>query len=255
MIGILTAVREELKPILRKMPSVDTESAGGILFHRGRISGVDVVVARSGMGEQRARAAARTLIERYRPDSILALGFAGGLSKQALPGDLIIASEVGESVSPDASLLAAAEQTRLDSVRIHIGPLHSAGSIVYTVEEKRALADRYPDSMAVDMESAGVASEAAALGIPWLAVRAITDGSDDALPELVEPFRGLAAIDTETGDVLPLRMALMVIFRPLLIRKLIQLGGRASIAARNLANFVESYMARLPEAGRDSTGA
>jgi adenosylhomocysteine nucleosidase len=244
VIGILTAVREELRPILRKMPSVDVESAGGILFHRGVLAGKPVVVARSGMGEERARLATRTLIERYRPDSMLAAGFGGGLAADVLPGELVVATEVAGRPS-EARQRAGAERVRLRDVRIHAGPLVSSPGIVHTIEEKRALAARFPEALALDMESAGVADEAVSAGIPWLAVRAVTDGREDAMPELVEPFRRLPAIDPGTGEVIPARMALMVVLRPRVVPELVRLGGRAARAARNLADFVESYVAEL----------
>lgn len=227
------------------MPSVDTESAGGVLFYRGDIGGKPVVVARSGMGADRARPAARALIERYQPDSLLAVGFAGALSPDIVPGDLVIAAEVYDSHESDARLRAIAEQSVPKYVQFHTGLIHSVPHIVYAVEEKRRLAARFPQALALDMESEGVADEAARAGIPWLAVRAVTDGIEDSLPELAEPFRGLPCIDPGTGEVIPRRMALLVVFRPRVAPKLIQLGRRANLAARNLADFVESYVAAL----------
>jgi nucleoside phosphorylase len=196
------------------------------------------------MGEERARLAARTLIERYRPGSVLAAGFGGGLAADVLPGDLVVATAVAGSPS-DARLRAAAERVRLRDVRIHAGPLVSSPGIVHTIEEKRELAARFPGALALDMESAGVTGEAIRSGVPWLAVRAVTDGREDAMPELYEPFRRLPAIDPGTGEVIPARMALMVVFRPRIMPELIRLGGRAARAARNLADFVESYMSEL----------
>src|SRR5436305_1663010 len=122
------------------MPSVDVESAGGILFHRGMLAGKPVVVARCGMGDERARTAARTLIDRYRPDSVLAAGFGGGLGADVRPGELALATEVAGVGASDALLRAAAERVRLRGVRIHAGPLISVAEIVHTIDEKRLLA-------------------------------------------------------------------------------------------------------------------
>ena len=245
MIGILTAVREELKPLLRKMPSVDVESTGGILFHRGFIAGKQVVVARSGIGRERAATAARILIERYHPDSVLCIGFAAGLRPDVVPGDLILATSIAESLVPDDRLVGIAAQTRGEDVAVHSGPLLCVDQVVHSVEEKYELAARFPNSVGLDMESAGIAAAASNFGVPWLVVRAVTDGLDDSLPPLVEPFRRRSCIDPETGEVIPLRMILLAVFCPRVVPKLVRLGGRAGAAARNLANFVESYLGQL----------
>jgi adenosylhomocysteine nucleosidase len=247
VIGILAAVRQELNPVLRKMPSVDKESTGGILFYRGRIGSSPVVVARSGMGRARAEQAAQLMIERFQPVSILGIGFAGGLEKHVRPGELVLATEVYGAQRPDAALLESARQVQLANVRVHDGTLYCADHVVHSVAEKRQIAGQCPGALAIDMESAGIARAAERSEVPWMIVRGITDGLNDALPELLEPLHGESCIDLGTGDVIPLRMALLLTFRPGVIPQLIRLGGRASLAARNLADFVESYCRQQPK--------
>ena len=67
----------------------------------------------------------------------------------------------------------------------------------------------------------------------------------DSLPDFTEPFHGLPCIHPVTGDVIPHRIALLVVFCPRIVPKLVKLGGRASLAARNLADFVETYVGAL----------
>ena len=80
VIGILVAVREELKPILKRMPSVTQEVAGGFVFHRGMLGGKDVVLLKSGMGAERGRYAAELLIEQFHPETLVIAGFCGWLA-------------------------------------------------------------------------------------------------------------------------------------------------------------------------------
>jgi hypothetical protein len=85
------------------------------------------------------------------------------------------------------------------------------------------------------METLGAATAANAAGIPWAAARAITDGLEDDLPISFEQFMD-ASGEASRGKIIA-----HVLTHPWLIPKLIKLGGRASLAARNLADFVEEY--------------
>jgi len=241
VIGILTAVREELAPIVKKMPSVEIESTGGLLFHKGSISGKPVVIARSGMGIERAENAARQMIEQYKPDQLLMCGFGGALSHSVAVGDIVVASRLyvtngGVPPQPASALVVRASAIQGGRYKVVSGGLVTSPAVITTSAGKKKLADVYPDVLVVDMEASGVAAAAFDAGIPWLGVRAISDGADDDLPfdfsEVVNPATGEAAIS---------RVVFMAVTRPWKIPSLIQLGGRAGLAARNLASFVESY--------------
>ena len=53
-----------------------------------------------------------------------------------------------------------------------------------------------PDAGLVDLESAACAAEADAAGVPWLVVRAVSDGPDDRLPPwLVPTLAGLVVLN------------------------------------------------------------
>jgi len=65
------------------------------------------------------------------------------------------------------------------------GPLYSADRVVTTLVEKSRLATS-SGAAAVDMESASVAEAAAEHSLPFVALRVIADGPNDALPDNVE---------------------------------------------------------------------
>ncbi|HXG23891.1 MAG TPA: hypothetical protein VNJ09_04995, partial [Chthonomonadales bacterium] len=73
-VGILTAVREELRAIRRRLSKVRVVSHQGFSFHQGVLAGRPVVVGASGMGPNPARRAAAALIERFRPHCLLIAG-------------------------------------------------------------------------------------------------------------------------------------------------------------------------------------
>jgi adenosylhomocysteine nucleosidase len=242
----VVAVQQELSAILKRMPLAERESAGGFLVHKGIVEGVPVVLAKSGMGSDRARELTRFICRKYTPSSLLIAGFGGGLAENVVPGDLVVADRLideraayDNELSPDASLMASARAVTGEGFQVHCGPLVTVPHVVETSERKRLLLQRFPGALALDMESAGAAAVAEVEGVPWLAVRAITDGVTDDLPLVFERY---ANIHGETS--LP-RVIGAVALRPWKIPALIQLGKRAELAAGNLAAFVESYLARI----------
>ncbi len=87
-------------------------------------------------------------------------------------------------------------------------------------------------AIAVDMESAGAARAAQERGIPWLAVRTISDALEDSLPF---DFNALA---DPNGNVSYHRVILATLTHPARIPELIRLGQRSSLAANHLALFL-----------------
>jgi adenosylhomocysteine nucleosidase len=139
-----------------------------------------VIVA--GIGRERARAAATKMIERG-AHSLLSFGVCGGLSPRLRAGDLVlprrVAAEPGEWMTGDAlraRLLEVCNGTH------EVDVLYCSDTPVISVGHKRELADR--GFAAVDMESSGVAEAASQAGVPFIAVKAICDPAEHAIPAL-----------------------------------------------------------------------
>lgn len=138
-------------------------------------------LAIAGLGDQRAAAAACRLIERG-ARALLSWGVAGGLSPALSPGDLLLPQRViadqGEW-STDPELRARLRQV-LGAGVLEGGDLYCSNTPVSSVESKRALATR--GMLAVDMESAAVATVAQRAGVPFVAVKAICDPAAREIP-------------------------------------------------------------------------
>jgi adenosylhomocysteine nucleosidase len=99
--------------------------------------------------------------------------------------------------------------------------------------EKQLLGESHD---AVDMESAAVAEVCAARGVPFLAVRAVSDTVGTALsPELVRLLSG--------GNVSVWRACLALVRRPALIGEFVRLGRDTKLAAQNLAAALRATVA------------
>ena len=232
----LFALPEEAKPFVRGYR--DNKITGEIYGRR------DITYAISGIGVKNA---AKSLEPRFDTDlpigCLIVCGFCGGLLETAEPGSLILADKVTtekETFLPDVTLFAAAETLHLPDVKVQNGTLVTVDKVVTTAAEKRGLAAR-TGAIAVDMETAGAVRVAQERGIPWLAVRAITDGLNDELPL---DFNALANPD---GSINRGRIIRATLAHPHKIPALIRLGQRSSLAANNLAAFLVAFLQTLPE--------
>ena len=139
--------------------------------------GVTVVC---GGGDQ-ARLAADLARLAPRAAAIISFGVAGGLDPSLKPGDLRVASGV---VTADGSRYPADPgwSTRLSArLGVSIGLFASVDVPLADVAGKAALHAR-TGAATVDMESHVAALAAQAVGMPFAALRAVTDPADRSLP-------------------------------------------------------------------------
>ncbi len=209
-----------------------------MIYKRGDIHGVDVALVVSGMGEGRAYAAARLAIAALRPSAYVSAGFSGALKEGIRAGELVI----GESTISlaragdveyrcDAPLLKAALDSCGDCAS---GGLVTMPRTLVTAEEKRKAALSPSPStgpIAADMESAGAARAAHEAGVPFIAIRAITDAFDEDMPVDFNRF-------IEDGRLCYPRFIMHVIAHPGALPGLIRLGRNSRLAARNLGEVV-----------------
>lgn len=150
-----------------------------------RFAGHGVRVIATGMGSGPAEMHTRQAIADGATAAI-SVGFCGALDPSLERGDVVVPESVrdtatGETWPCDAGLAMGAGPPR--------GVLVTVPSVVGDPAARRALG-----GTAVDMESAGTARACAQAGIPFAAIRAVTDRAHDVLPPLegVVDDRGVA---------------------------------------------------------------
>ena len=126
------------------------------------------VVAVAGGGDAVRLEAKLDALARARPGIILSSGLAGALDPGLLPGNVVLDGDPG--------LIARLKHCLRDAIA---GTVLGSDRIVATVAQKRAL---HAGAIAVDMESHIAARVAARHGLPFAAVRTISDGADETLP-------------------------------------------------------------------------
>lgn len=201
--AIVSAMHEELSAVLALMPDEQPEVVAGREFWRGHLHGQPVVAVLCRIGKVAAATTATVLIERFGVERIVFTGVAGGLAARVVVGDIVVADSFLQhdlDASPifpkyevplyglsrfaaDAALsaqLAAAAQRALPGVKVHQGLVVSGDRFVSTTAECQALRAALPEALAVEMEGAAIAQVCHDYGIPFAAVRTISDRADDA---------------------------------------------------------------------------
>ncbi|MCC2674484.1 MAG: mtnN [Ramlibacter sp.] len=201
--AIVSAMHEELSAVLALLPDEQKQAAAGRDFWVGHLHGQEVVAVLSRIGKVAAATTATVLIERFAVDRILFTGVAGGIARGVQRGDVVVADAFLQhdlDASPifpryevplygtdrfgtDAALtqhLLAAVKRALPSTRLHRGLVASGDRFVSSASESQALMHALPDVLAVEMEGAAFAQVCRDYGVPFAAVRTISDRADDA---------------------------------------------------------------------------
>ncbi|MEK7346042.1 MAG: 5'-methylthioadenosine/adenosylhomocysteine nucleosidase [Pseudomonadota bacterium] len=219
VIGIMSALHEELAAVLAHMPDEQRVSVAGRDFWLGHWHGHAVVVVLSRIGKVAAATTATVLLERFRVDTLVFTGVAGGLGSDVRVGDVVVASGFVQhdmDASPlfprhevplygrahfdahadlSAQLAGASrrvlqeaerhlghdtvDEFQLHAPEVHQGLVLSGDRFVSTGAESYALRQAWPAALAVEMEGAAVAQVCHDYAVPFAAVRTISDRADD----------------------------------------------------------------------------
>ena len=149
----------------------------------------------TGAGEAAAEALAAMLREE-RPDAVLVAGLCGGLDPSLRAGTLILAREAidedGDGLQPPAATLAGARRAlRSAGPRFVCSRLVTVRAPVSTRAARRDLWNAH-GAAGADMETVALARVAAEHGVGWMALRAVIDPADMALPRALRGWRGPA---------------------------------------------------------------
>jgi len=121
--------------------------------------------------------------------AVISFGIAGGLDPSLSPGDVVVATAViaerGAWKVPKTVVSALVERMRASGISAVEGFLVGVEEPILAPAAKAAV-HRETDAVAVDMESHIGAAYAAANGLPFAAIRVISDPAMRALPPLAK---------------------------------------------------------------------
>jgi adenosylhomocysteine nucleosidase len=144
-----------------------------------------VLACVGGIGKVNAARAATILIAEARPRRFLIAGVCGGLRKHLVPGTLVhcdraiqtdLAVREGREVAADPELREAWSLEMPGTT----GAFLTADRPVLSRWRRLRLARAFAGDCVADMETAAAAAVCRAAGVPWAALRTVTDGAGAA---------------------------------------------------------------------------
>jgi len=191
-VAIFVALRMEMSPLRALLSRVD-QVDGDIPTMIGQMGGRKVILVRSGVGKERAVAAAEFIHSTYSPAGVLSTGFCGGLVPDLWPSDVVLSSWVvpGATASHrDPKKLFLGDQALLlqrvlngRGIRVHVGGFACVSQPVVSPTAREALAQR-TGAMIAEMETFYLGAFFTARKVPFVGMRTVVDSLEDRNPLL-----------------------------------------------------------------------
>ena len=192
-IGILTAMSVEFRQVAAMLSQSETQQHGPLSYLVGTLGEKRIVLLQCGIGKVNAAMGVTSMILHYKPDCVISTGVAGGIDAQLRVMDVVASSCTsyhdvwcGDDCDPgqvqglptrfegDSRMLQIATGLKSE-VRILPGLICTGDQFITSRDELNQIKARYPEALAVDMESAAIAHVCHTHGVPFLSFRIISD--------------------------------------------------------------------------------
>lgn len=189
-IGVIVALSKELDLLLPLLENHDVVEADDYVFHCGTMGRHTIVAMQCGIGKVNAAVGTASMLGHFKPDAVVNTGVAGAADARVNVMDVVAGERVAyhdvwcgpgtrwgvvqglPQYYEGASLLLGA----LPQVyTLHRGLIASGDQFVDSAEKLQAIKTLYPDTLAVDMESAAIAQVCHLLHVPMLSLRVMSD--------------------------------------------------------------------------------
>lgn len=210
-VGLLCAVDEECRILIKKVSKPVTKRIGNTRFIKGTVEGRSIILARTGIGKVNAAHAATLLAEHFRPGCIISFGIGGAYPGTGCGvGDVLVAeseyyadegiedrtgfSDLRETGIPvirkgnrtcynefpaDRRLLRSFRKIeRKLSTAVHYGRFLTVSTVTGTVKKGRMMRDTF-QGICENMEGAAVFHVANIYGIPPFEIRGVSNLVED----------------------------------------------------------------------------
>jgi adenosylhomocysteine nucleosidase len=246
---LLGAFAQEIDGLRRQLDVEEAVAEPGYELYRGKYGNRDILLVRTGMGKERAESATKSVLDHYPVAAIVSVGFAGGLNPELEIGDVVLCSTLyyangtdqqaskAEPYTSDAGLISLASDVLED-----IGISGRIGSSVATLEldidpqKQQDLAETFHADV-VEMESYWIARIASDRGIPFIAIRSVSDRGND-----VQPFDEILSPE---GNLLWREAVVSFTIHPQYLVKVFTLYLHVRVAHGNLTECVLNLVTRM----------
>ncbi|MCM3097122.1 5'-methylthioadenosine/S-adenosylhomocysteine nucleosidase [Priestia megaterium] len=217
-VAIIGAMEEEVTILRDKIENRQETVIAGCEYSTGTISGVEVVLLKSGIGKVNAALSTAILLEKFKPDYVINTGSAGGFHPELNVGDAVISTEVRHhdvdvtvfnyeygqvpnlpaAFKADEKLVCLAEESALEvtDMKIVKGLIATGDSFMNDPVRVEFVRSKFPDLYAAEMEAAAVAQVCYQFGVPFVILRALSDIAGKESNVSFEQFLEKAAVNS-----------------------------------------------------------
>jgi adenosylhomocysteine nucleosidase len=199
-IGIIGAMEVEIAELREIMDHVTEEKFSNIIYYIGTIHGVDVILAKCGIGKVHAAICAQTMILKYSPQVIINTGVAGSLNSKLDIGDLVISDSVVQhdfdtsAIGDELGLISGINLIKIPSskplveqikkaantiqeTKSFVGTIASGDQFICSLEKKDYITNNF-GALCAEMEGAAIGHVCYLNNVDFCIVRAISDKAD-----------------------------------------------------------------------------
>lgn len=217
-VAIIGAMEEEVTILRDKIENRQETVIAGCEYSTGTISGMEVVLLKSGIGKVNAALSTAILLEKFKPDYVINTGSAGGFHPELNVGDAVISTEVRHhdvdvtvfnyeygqvpnlpvAFKADEKLVRLAEESALEvtDMKIVKGLIATGDSFMNDPVRVEFVRSKFPDLYAAEMEAAAVAQVCYQFGVPFVILRALSDIAGKESNVSFEQFLEKAAVNS-----------------------------------------------------------
>ena len=210
MIGIISAMQNEVDLLLSKAEIDHVDTVGGVDFNVGRLCGHPAVIAKAGVGKILAASGVTAMLNRYPVSKVIFTGVAGGVRDETKVMDMVIGTKLiqhdygqhtedgfewfagtnGEAdycdCDPELIRIAYdAAVSELGEEHVFKGVIASGDQFIASETYAQKLQEDF-DALACEMEGAAIATVCKNYEIPFVVIRCMSDKADGKAHESYE---------------------------------------------------------------------
>ena len=195
MIGIIFAMEEELSSFLKNKEIIETREIYELKFYKLNINFKEIIIVESGVGKVNSARTTQILIDNFKPNLIINIGVAGGLTDSINILDIVIGEKlvqhdfditifnhpkgyipkIGEYVETNKDLVNKIYNLGISlNLNIHKGIIASGDKFITDINERKQINNDY-NAICLEMEGASIAQVCKLCNTPFIVIRSISD--------------------------------------------------------------------------------
>lgn len=199
-IAIIGAMDEEIELLNSYIKNAKEHVIAKHKIVEGQIDGVDIILAKSGIGKVCAASITAILLSNFDVSYVINTGSAGALDEKLDVGDVVFSNKVahhdvdltafgykkGQLPSYEQYFIASSHlielakdaAKELDGIKVHQGDVVSGDQFIADKKKSLAFKETFTEALVCEMESASIAQVCTDFETEFLIIRSVSDKAD-----------------------------------------------------------------------------